>query len=137
VRDPHAYREFGGGSLLPESWHAQFGAHKHASVRAAEQAAGVQDPPPAGKNAYGQPLIAGVSYKFVIKPLSYVNALVGQLFGVILLDPRFTPEFVAYAANHWPLDVSQAREALGWEATPWRVLAKRFGDAALAGKKGV
>ncbi len=43
-----------------------------------------------------------------------------------------TPDTIRYAANSWPGDISDARRRLGWEPTPFRVVAARLGAAAAA-----
>ncbi|KXZ47088.1 hypothetical protein GPECTOR_38g325 [Gonium pectorale] len=129
VRDPFTYQEMLGGSPTAQS---AFGP-RHASVKAKEAAAGVQDPPPAGLNAYGRRLNKKLSYKLV-RVLALVNYWVAQRLGIVLIDPAFTPQNMHYAANHCPCDVTDARELLGWEPTPWRVVAKKLGEEWAADK---
>ncbi|PNH09705.1 hypothetical protein TSOC_003687 [Tetrabaena socialis] len=125
VRDPFLYREFGGAALLQASLDA-----KHEAVRAAEEAAGVRGPPPPTVNAYNMKINGGISYG-IIRRLALVNYWLGQRLGFTLIDATLTPVALRYAANHWPCDVADARRLLGWEATPWRVVAARLGEEAL------
>ncbi|GFR40072.1 hypothetical protein Agub_g615 [Astrephomene gubernaculifera] len=128
VSDPLLYREFVGGPLVTPA------DRKSAEVRAAEAAAGVQDPLSAGVNAYGLRCNSPVPLP-LIRVLAAVNEWVGRRFGVALLHPSMTPENMRYATNHWPLDVGEARRLLGWQPTPWRVVVARLGAQARAGKE--
>ncbi|EFJ52486.1 hypothetical protein VOLCADRAFT_86632 [Volvox carteri f. nagariensis] len=126
VRDPFRYSEFAGGSLNAEST-----AHKDAAVKAAEREAGVTDPPP-GINAYGRRCNPSWPRAF-FGLLAHINYFVGQTMGAVLLHASLTPSNLLYSTNDWPCDVSDARRLLGWEPTPWRVVAARLGMEAVAG----
>ncbi|GLC34531.1 hypothetical protein PLESTB_001251200 [Pleodorina starrii] len=130
VRDPFTYGEFMGGPLTNESSSAAAAvARKDPAVKAAERAAGVQDPPAPGRNAYGRRCAACWPVRF-LRALAHVNQYVGQRFGVVLLHPAYTPDNLLYSVNDWACDVSEARRLLGWEPTPWRVVAARMGRQA-------
>lgn len=122
VRDPVRYSEFMGGPL-----HAD-GCARSIAVKAVERAAGVQDPP-AGFNAYGRRCNPHWPCWF-FHLLAIINYFVGQTFGIVLMHLALIPEHLLYGVNDWPCDVSDARQLLGWEPTPWRVVAARLGNEA-------
>ncbi|KAG2448879.1 hypothetical protein HYH02_006228 [Chlamydomonas schloesseri] len=136
VRDPFLYHEFGGG--LPTSGEelAALGITErpHADIIKAEQEAGVFTTRDcaalraARVSSYGCAANSSIPFP-VVWLLARLNFWVGQRFGIVLVDGRSTPENMMFASNHWPCDVRDARALLGWEPTPFRVVAAALGEA--------
>lgn len=136
VREPLLYHEFGGGVPTAIEDLAALGIadRSHPDVVKAEEQAGVHTTRncaalrAARVSAYG--CVANSSVPFpVVWFLARLNFWLGQRFGFVLVDARSTPENMIYASNHWPCDVRDARAVLGWEPTPFRVVAAALGEA--------
>ncbi|KAG2501117.1 hypothetical protein HYH03_000935 [Edaphochlamys debaryana] len=128
--DPFLYAEMGGGPLQPGA-----AGPKAASVLAKEKAAGLPETLPPGVNAYGMKCNGG-SPLGIVMALADLNKLAVRWLGMPLLDVGCHPQNITFASNNWIGDITQARRMLGWEPTPWRVVAARLGEeAAEAGNK--